>query len=143
MTTTTTAAPASCRFFFGRERKCKFGDQCRFSHDEDQFLAEHQLKRCGNAAFCPGYCRGDFCRECRLQHYLATTQPCLNESRGCTGRINPDYALAGLCQDCYRQKKETRTGRRETRPCQGFQCKAETVYRFCPDCKEANDRYHL
>jgi hypothetical protein len=144
-----TATPAACFRFFGKEKNCKFGDKCRYSHDEQVFMDEYEVHRCLDWDYCGKYCKKDYCRQCREEYYLSTTVPC-NSSvlDGCVNRINPDYAPSGLCTPCFREMKtanraNTSRPAREARQCQGYNCYSTTTSKFCKDCYEANQRYVL
>ena len=54
-----------CNHHFGRNRNCKFAEECKWSHDEDAYKTHHNLKNCTK---CGNFCRGNYCRDCTIQH---------------------------------------------------------------------------
>ncbi len=111
-TTTTRKSSKPCFGFFGRDRKCANGDECRFSHDANVYKLERGLKDCPNGC-------GNFCQVNSHQ-----CSKCLTAQR----------------TEAERQKK-ARLDAMEDRKCQGFKCETMTKFRFCPECRAVNDAY--
>ena len=78
-----------CRFFFGRNLYCKYGDQCQFSHVDQDFKNSGFVK-CPNIG-CNNVCKGKQCYQChkrmKKEKFLARplkkceTSSCNQETR--------------------------------------------------------------
>lgn len=65
----------ACFFYFGHQKNCRNGAQCSFSHDEEVYMQQNNVKKCPNEG-CANYCRGRQCKQC---HFLTQQQNNMEE----------------------------------------------------------------
>ena len=156
-TTTVEAAVQFCRGYFGISHKCRHGEKCSYSHDEEAYLTANDLKRC-QTKDCTKFCKGRNCRTCNEKY---------RENKQADFEKRNAHRM-GRCEKCAAKGDSTdklltpkKVGEEKPRPgnktgkaiikklCQShageFPCEAcgkvNTPYRLCHDCKDAEDQY--
>src|SRR5581483_9012294 len=68
---------APCKFFLSGQG-CKFGSDCKNSHNVDEIIKYYQLQKCPNFG-CTNYCQGRQCKSCH-QARCNTNMQCTMQS---------------------------------------------------------------
>jgi hypothetical protein len=107
-----------CANFFGRFAKCKYGDNCRFSHEQQVNMEFRSLQPCPNS-WCKNTCASysSQCKECHLAM--------INE------------------RNIVRDDRLRAIEAREPRKCGMKGCEEMTQYRYCLECHRANKKYTI
>ena len=110
------SVPVPCRYHFSKDKTCRYGDMCFFSHDVEHFMKTNSLKECPNDG-CTNLCRGKQCKACHDAMPKKTKTP----KNAATQRAS--------------------TFSREERLCRGHNCTAKTTYTFCHECHQVQMLY--